>query len=86
MRENITSAVAQVKQEVSANRLEWTFAHVRRLLLPYPKRAKVDVVLARIGDDTAVPEGEAPYDSEGTLALASRTQLRMTATSRSRPQ
>ena len=34
------------------------------MILPYQKHAQVDAVLARIGDDTAVPEGEAPYDSE----------------------
>ena len=61
MRAKINSAVADVRREVLAGRLRWSNADVNRLIKPYPKRRKVDEVLAAIGDDTWIPDDERPY-------------------------
>jgi hypothetical protein len=64
MREKINAAVAEVRQEVQANRLSWTYANVRRLIRPYPQHRGVDSKLAKLEDDTWIPEGETPYEEE----------------------
>ena len=65
MRAKINSAVAEVAEEVAADRLHWNVADVKRLILPYPKKAEVDAILARQADDTWLAEGEAPYEEDG---------------------
>ena len=61
MRSKINSAVAEVREEVRAGRLGWSFEDVQRLILPYPKHKEVDAVLERLGDDTWIPEDECKY-------------------------
>ena len=51
MRAKISAAVAAVRTEVAAGRLQWTQRDVQRLIKPYPRRGKVDVILENIGDD-----------------------------------
>ena len=70
MREKINSAVAEVREEARAGRLRWSFADVQRLITPYPKRPKVDAVLARLGDDTWIEEGDSKYEDEDGEASA----------------
>ena len=62
MRDNVNSAVAEVRDEFAAGRLSWTRGNVQRLILPYPKRKEVDAILARIDDDTHLEEGECPFE------------------------
>ena len=71
MRAKINAAVAGVQEEVAAGRLQWNVCDVQRLILPYPKKAEVDVLLAKQGDDTWLPEGEAPYLEDGEDSSAS---------------
>ena len=70
MREKINSAVAEVREEARAGRLRWSFADVQRLIKPYPKRPAVDAVLARLGDDTWIEEGDSKYEDEDGEASA----------------
>ena len=60
MRAKICSAVAEVREEVAANRLGWNVEDVKRLMKPYPKRSGVDETLERLGGDTSILEGECP--------------------------
>ena len=60
MRAKINAAVADVREEVRAGRLKWTYDSVRRLLRPYPKRGKVDRVLEKIGDDAGADDDDEP--------------------------
>ena len=55
MRAEINAAIAEVQEEVAAYRLQWNVRDVQRLILPYPKKAEVDALLAKQGDDTWVP-------------------------------
>ena len=57
MREKVNAAVADVREEVLANRIRWTPDDVKRLILPYPRHSHTDAVLANMGDDT--PEASA---------------------------
>ena len=74
MRDKINAAVAEVREEVRAGRLRWTYEHVQRLILPYPSRPKADKLLEKMGDDTSVPEGEAPYEDSEEDADEEATQ------------
>ena len=65
MRAKINAAVADVQEEVAADRLQWNVCDVQRLCLSYPKKAEVDFVLATQGGDAWLPEGEAPYLEDG---------------------
>ena len=61
MRAKINAAVAEVQEEVAAGRLQWNVCNVQRLILPYPKKAEVDALLAKQGDGTWLLDGETPY-------------------------
>ena len=61
MRAKINSAVAEVREEVAANRIGWSMEELKRIIMPYPKRPKVDAILERLEDDTWIPDGECPY-------------------------
>jgi len=66
MREKVTAAVAEVKEEVRAGRLRWCYKDIMRHILPHPRKQHVDDVLANIGDDTALDEGDkATEEAEG---------------------
>ena len=51
MRDNMNKAVAHVREEVCADRLEWTYEHVQRLIKPYPPRKHCDAILQRIHEE-----------------------------------
>ena len=51
MRAKVNAAVADVRTEVAAGRLQWNQSDVQRLIKPYPRRGKVDAILENIGDD-----------------------------------
>ena len=51
MRAKVNAAVADVRTEVRAGRLQWNQKDVQRLIKPYPRRPKVDAILENIGDD-----------------------------------
>ena len=51
MRTKVNAAVAAVRAEVAAGRLQWTESDVQRLIKPYPRRTNVDKILEAIGDD-----------------------------------
>ena len=70
MRDKINPAVAEVRGDVSAGRLRWTQADVQRLIEPYPKRPKVDAVLAKLEEDTSIPEGECPHEESENESTA----------------
>ena len=61
MREKVNSAVAEVREEIAAGRFRWCFDDVRRLIELMPRRGRVDEILDNVGDDTAIPLGEAPF-------------------------
>ena len=44
--------------------MSWCFNGIRRLIRPYPSNERVDDVLANLGEDTALEEGEQPYEDE----------------------
>ena len=58
MRAKINSSAAEVEEEVAAKRLGWNVEDVKRIIKPYPKNEQVDAFLAKIEDDTWIPEGE----------------------------
>jgi hypothetical protein len=64
MRQKINFAVAEVRAEARAGRLRWTFANVQRLIRPFPKHKRVDAVLAKMEEDTSLPDGETPWAAE----------------------
>ena len=64
MRRKIDAAVAEVREEVQAGRLKWTFRDVQRLIRPYPARKEVDRLIEKMHDDTWIVEGEATYEKE----------------------
>ena len=68
MRANIYSAVAEIREEVAANRLGWNVEGLKRIIMPYPKRAQVDAILMNIDDGTWILEGECAYAREGEEA------------------
>ena len=68
MRAKINSAVAEVQEEIAAKRLGWNVEDVKRIIRPYPKNEQVDAVLAKIENDTWIPEGECAYEQEGEEA------------------
>ena len=68
MRAKITTAVAAVRTEVSAGRLTWNYDDVQRLIMPYPRRSKVDDILERIGDDAG---NERAVESDDDASAAS---------------
>ena len=49
MREKVNAAVAAVRDEVDAQRLQWNSTHISRLITPYPKHSKVDSQLRAMG-------------------------------------
>ena len=51
MRTKVHVAVAAVRAEVEAGRLQWTEGAVQRLIKPYPRRGKTDAILESIGND-----------------------------------
>ena len=65
MRTKVNSAVAEVREEVKSGRLSWSFTDIRRLIRPYPKHKHADDVLENIGEDTALEQGELPYEDDG---------------------
>ena len=64
MRKKVNSAVAEVREEVAQGRLTWRYNYIRRLIRPYPTHRHVDDVLANLGEDTALEEGEKPYEDD----------------------
>ena len=64
MRAKVNAAVAEVREEVAQKRLTWCYNDIRRLIRPYPKRKHVDEVFANLGEDTALEEGEKPYEDK----------------------
>jgi len=64
MRKKVCSAVAEVREEVKRGRLTWCYEDIRRLIQPYPRHKHVDDVLANLGEDTALEDGEQPYEDE----------------------
>ena len=63
MREKITAAVAEVREEISAGRFRWCYDDVRRLIELMPRHRRVDEILQNVGDDVgSVPDGECAYD------------------------
>ena len=65
MRAKINSAVAEIREEHKSKRLKWNVEDVQRIIRPYPKHKEVDAVLAKMEDDTWIPEGECAYGEEG---------------------
>ena len=64
MRQKINSAVAEVRAEARAGRLRWTFDNVQRLIKPFPKHKRVDAILAKLAEDTSLPEDEMKWVAE----------------------
>ena len=58
MRDKVNAAVAEVREQVKAGRLRWIYKDIMRLILPHPRHAKCDDVLANLGDDTALDESD----------------------------
>ena len=85
MRDKINSAVADVREEVANGRLAWVSSDVARLIQPHP-RHRADAVLARIGDDTAIPLGEKPYHEKTTTTTATTAAARTPAKILKHPQ
>ena len=71
MRDKVTAAVAEVREEISAGRFRWCYDDVRRLIELMPRHKRVDQILQNVGDDVgSVPDGERAYDEgddEGAL-------------------
>ena len=61
MRAIIDREVALVREEAAAGRLKWTQQQVRSLINAYPAHRRVDDVLEKMGDDTAIPDDEKAY-------------------------
>ena len=51
MRPKIKAELGELKEEVDRGRLTWSKKSVKRLILPYPRRDKVDKVLNALEDD-----------------------------------
>ena len=64
MREKVASAVREVREEVRAGRLKWTYIGIQRLVLPHPHHADDDV-LERVGDHFDDAEG-APIQEDSS--------------------
>ena len=58
MREKINDAVADVRAEVRANRLQWTPGDICRLIKPYPAHKDVDKQLQKLAADAFVDAGD----------------------------
>ena len=62
MREKVNAAVAEVRAGVQVVRLRWCVNDIRRLIRSYPPHQHVDTILAALGEDTALEDGEKPYE------------------------
>ena len=67
MRDKVASAVAEVEEEWREGRLRWCYQDIMRLILPHPRGLPCDLVLANLGEDTALDPGDAylPEFGEG---------------------
>ena len=76
MRQKVNAAVAEVRAEVDEGRLKWCFNAIRRLIRAYPPHQDVDTILEALGEDTALENGEKPYEAtdQGSDAGAASDQ------------
>ena len=51
MRPKIDAELAAVADEIETGGITWSFKDVKRLIIPYPTRKDVDVMLERLGED-----------------------------------
>ena len=56
MREKVTAAVEEVKEEVEARRLRWCYKDITRLVLPHPRKGVADDVLRNLGEESLVAD------------------------------
>ena len=64
MCKKVNDAVAEVREEVWQGRVSWCFNEIRRLIRSYPRHKHVGDVFENIGEDTALKEGEQPYEEK----------------------
>ena len=58
MRQKINAAVADVEAKYNAGELQWNWKTVKSLILPYPRRGKMDVLkLGQEDEATEDPDG-----------------------------
>ena len=74
MRPKIDADLAEVAEELKSGGLTWSRRDVRRLITPYPARAKVDRILAALGDDFYHDDVQALNDGGDDTAVAEGEQ------------
>ena len=74
MRQKIDAELAEVRDEFESKGIKWCAKDVKRLIMPYPARPKVDRVLEKLGEDFYEDDIHCLDDEADDTAVAEESQ------------